>query len=164
MIVGIGKCSSGCRRGQLRSRHGEGSLNGAGHGEECRMKGRLLVVAAVTSAYIPLVVSPSAVGDPGDCAHLGTVGPNGDGSSYTVCTKNGWTTVNRPVCKDYPKLFDCLGNPIDVPGPKSNIAGDGTFRVGTDIALGPTRRPVPSSPAPYVIGSGTPRSAVAARM
>jgi hypothetical protein len=42
----------------------------------------------------------------GDCAHLGTVGPNNDGT-YTICTNLGWVDVNRPVCTDFPGVFNC---------------------------------------------------------
>jgi hypothetical protein len=42
----------------------------------------------------------------GDCAHLGTVGPNNDGT-YTICTNQGWLDVNRPVCTDFPGMFNC---------------------------------------------------------
>jgi hypothetical protein len=53
----------------------------------------------------PVRLDPS-----GDCAHLGTVGPNG-GTTYTICTNLGWVDVNRPACADFPALFDCAGNP-----------------------------------------------------
>jgi hypothetical protein len=74
-------------------------------------------VVAETSAYTlctsvgwvhvdqPVKLDPS-----GDCAHLGTVGPNG-GTAYTVCTNLGWIDVNRPACTDFPAMFDCAGNP-----------------------------------------------------
>ena len=42
----------------------------------------------------------------GDCAHLGTVGPNNDGT-YTICTNEGWLDVNRSVCGDFPGVFNC---------------------------------------------------------
>jgi hypothetical protein len=42
----------------------------------------------------------------GDCAHLGTVGPNNDGT-YTICTNQGWLDVNRSVCNDFPGVFNC---------------------------------------------------------
>lgn len=56
------------------------------------------------------VAEPVRLDPSGDCAHLGTVGPNG-GTTYTICTNLGWVDVNRPACADFPALFDCAGNP-----------------------------------------------------
>jgi hypothetical protein len=40
----------------------------------------------------------------GECADLGTVGPNND-ATYTICTTLGWVDVDRSVCADFPGLF-----------------------------------------------------------
>jgi hypothetical protein len=40
----------------------------------------------------------------GECAQLGTVGPNND-ATYTICTNFGWVDVDRSVCADFPGLF-----------------------------------------------------------
>jgi hypothetical protein len=46
------------------------------------------------------------IGFNGGCAHVGTVGPNKDGT-YTICTNQGWLDVNRSVCSDFPGMFNC---------------------------------------------------------
>ena len=56
------------------------------------------------------------------------------------------------TCVDYPQLFDCLGNPLGVPGPKSILRGDGTYRVGTDIAPGTYVSAGPSTPGSSCYG------------
>jgi hypothetical protein len=42
----------------------------------------------------------------GDCARLGTIGPNQDGT-YTICTNLGWVDVKRSLCTDFPGNFNC---------------------------------------------------------
>ncbi|MDT5223541.1 MAG: hypothetical protein QOG19_948 [Mycobacterium sp.] len=59
-----------------------------------------------------LASPPSAIADPPmPCAHVGTVGPDPGGAGYTLCTAAGWIHINRSVCVDYPKLFNCDGTP-----------------------------------------------------
>ena len=100
---------------------------------------------AVVSSAVTVWLSPGAHAEPasGPCAQPGQIGPNEAGTSYLRCTKDGWITVNRPVCVDFPDLFDCAGSPIRE-GPKYVIPGEGTFRVTTDVLPGTYRTSGPS--------------------
>jgi hypothetical protein len=65
----------------------------------------------LASATALFVAAPSAQAYPsGPCAHPGTVGPEQD-ATYTICTNNGWTHVDRSVCEDFPNLFTCVVTP-----------------------------------------------------
>ncbi len=75
---------------------------------------RTIAIAATGSAPLfiaAMLAAPPAAGYPsGPCAHIGTVGPEQD-ATYTICTANGWTHVDRSVCEDFPKLFSCTVTP-----------------------------------------------------
>ena len=105
----------------------------------------IAVGLALVSTAVSISLSSAAQAEPasGPCAFLGAFGPNEAGDSYIRCTKDGWITVNRPACVDFPDLFDCAGNPIGV-GPKYTIPGEGTFRPRIDIRPGDYR---PSGPS-----------------
>ena len=103
------------------------------------MRNFALGLACVSSA-VAILLSPVAAAEPasGRCAQPGQIGPNEAGTSYLRCTTDGWITVNRPVCVDFPGLFDCAGNPIRE-GPKYVIPSQGTFRVNIDVQPGTYR-------------------------
>jgi hypothetical protein len=105
----------------------------------------IAVGLALVSTAVSISLSSTAQAEPasGPCAPLGTFGPNEAGDSYIRCTKDGWITVNRSACVDFPGLFDCAGNPIGV-GPQYTIPGEGTFRANIDIRPGPYRTSGPS--------------------
>jgi hypothetical protein len=105
----------------------------------------IAVGLALVSTAVSISLSSAAQAEPasGPCAPLGTFGPNEAGDSYIRCTQDGWITVNRPACVDFPGLFDCAGNPIGV-GPKYTIPGEGTFRPRIDIRPGDYRTSGPA--------------------
>jgi len=100
----------------------------------------IAVGLALVSTAVSISLSSAAQAEPasGPCAQLGAVGPNAAGDSYIRCTEDGWITVNRPACVDFPDLFDCAGNP-KVIAQKYTIPGEGTFRVNIDIRPGDYR-------------------------
>jgi hypothetical protein len=100
----------------------------------------IAVGLALLSTAGSISLSPAAHAQPasGPCAFVGAIGPNAAGDSYLRCTEDGWITVNRPVCADFPGFFNCAGDPIRV-GPKYTIPGEGTFRPNIDIRPGDYR-------------------------
>src|SRR5262245_26518661 len=107
----------------------------------------IAVGLAVLSTAGSISLCPAAQGQPpnGPCAFLGAIGPDQAGDSYLRCTEQGWITVNRPVCADFPDLFNCAGDPLRV-GPQYTIPGNGTFRPNVDIRPGDYRTSGPSAP------------------
>jgi hypothetical protein len=107
----------------------------------------IAVGIAVVSTVVSLPLSSAAHAQPPNapCAFLGAIGPSPAGNSYLRCTEDGWTTIDRPVCADFPDQFNCAGDPIRV-GPKYTIPGQGTFRPNIDIRPGDYRTSGPSEP------------------
>jgi hypothetical protein len=105
----------------------------------------IAVGLALASTAVSISLSSAAQAHPtsGPCAFVGAIGPNEAGGSYLRCTEDGWITVDRPVCVDFPDFFDCAGDPIRV-GPKYTIPGEGTFRPNNDIRPGDYRTSGPS--------------------
>jgi hypothetical protein len=106
----------------------------------------IAVGLALASTAVSISLSSAARAEPtsGPCAFVGAIGPSEAGGNYLRCTEDGWVTVNRPVCVDFPGFFDCAGDPIRM-GPKYTIPGEGTFRPNIDVRPGDYRTSGPSA-------------------